>query len=191
LSTGWPRWKPSIFLGNDLVWLDDPANRGRYADLLLVRRVLTPKERLLVQVSPDPDRMLWSLWAAKEAAFKAVSRVHPGTVFSPSQFEVHPQRTGAQALVHWQSFSWPVVWTQGPDWVHAVVCDSRVGSVVERRGEGVDESVAVRELAIRSLAREGLTGVIEGRPPVFRSEAGEMPVSLSHDGPYVAVAFPR
>lgn len=159
---------------------------------MLVRRVLTPKERLLVQVSSDPDRTLWSLWAAKEAAFKGLSRQFPETVFSPILFEVDAYRTDAPALVVWGQKSWPVVWTQGPDWVHALVGDSSsVLSVVERCASGVNESEAVRDLALRSMGHEGYRGTLTGRPPVFVSADGEVPVSLSHDGPYAAVAFPR
>ncbi len=182
-----------ISVGNDLVWLEDPQNKGRYADLLLVRRVLTPKERLLVQVSADPDRMLWSLWAAKEAAFKVFCRDVSGTVFSPSRFEVDPGRPGTPASVAFGGRALGVAWLQGPDWVHALAAaDPASCFAVVEPWEGGDESRAVRDLALRVLREAGFApGTITGRPPVYRTADGDIPVSLSHDGPYAAVAFPR
>jgi hypothetical protein len=54
--------------------LTDPANRRKSANARFIERVFTPGEKDLILSSPDPDRTLWSLWACKEAAFKAVSR---------------------------------------------------------------------------------------------------------------------
>lgn len=179
---------PPLLLGNDLVWLADPANVGRSGDRALLDRVLTARERLMVQVSPDPDRMLWSLWAAKEAAFKAFGRHEPDLAFSPVRFEVVPVPQSKLATVTLGDRQAPVRWVQGPDWVHAVVAEGPVVDAVERRPEGVEESTHVRDLAVR-LA--GGRGTIGDRPPVWRFGVEARPVSLSHDGPYSAVVFPR
>lgn len=155
--------------------------------------MLTPKERLLVQVSADPDRMLWSLWAAKEAAFKALSREVPDLVFSPSRFEVDPGVQDASASVSFENRALGVVWLQGPAWVHALAsAEPQLCSAVVELWQGRDESRAVRDLALRALREAGFApGTIEGRPPVYRTVDAELPVSLSHDGPYAAVAFLR
>jgi phosphopantetheinyl transferase (holo-ACP synthase) len=155
--------------------------------------VLTAKERLLVQVSHDPDRMLWSLWAAKEAAFKALSRQNSAMVFSPVRLEVDPNPGGPTALVAFEGRTLSVIWTQGPGWVHAVVSSdqSLVKAEVERRVLPGDESEDVRRLAVQALRRAGYpAGSIEGSPPVYRWSTDQVLVSLSHDGPYAAVAFP-
>lgn len=135
--------------------------------------------------------MLWSLWAAKEATFKAVSREHPGTVFSPVRFEVLPEPGQNSATVVFRGIHVPVTWVQGPDWVHALAGEDLpgLGSAVEKGDAAEDESLAVRAFAARLLAGAG-AGRVEGRPPLFRLETGgDIPVSLSHDGPYLAVAF--
>jgi phosphopantetheine--protein transferase-like protein len=175
-------------IGNDLVWLADPQNLGRHADRLLLQRVLTPAERLLVTISADPDRMLWSLWAAKEAAYKAWSRDEPGAPFSPVSFEVVPEPRKKNATVRRGDWSIPVTWQQGPDWVHAVACDGPTLSRVEAHSPATDQSLAVRTLALVLAAEAGWgKGTIEERPPVFRGSDGTVhPVSLSHDGLYGA-----
>jgi len=60
-------------VGNDVVDLDDPANRGKSGDVRFLARVFTAAERELIARSAAPDSLLWALWAAKEAAYKAVS----------------------------------------------------------------------------------------------------------------------
>lgn len=178
-------------LGNDLVWLADPVNRGRSGDARLLKRVLTPAERLLVQISTDPDRMLWSLWAAKEAAFKAFVRDRGPSVFSPIAFEVVPQPQKNASTVRRPGWEVAVRWFQAAEYVHAVAASGATVVGVERRGVGVAESDHVRDLALRLALDQGWgRGAIEGHPPLFRPLEGEArPVSLSHDGPWGAVVY--
>lgn len=144
-------------------------------------------------MSDDPDRRLWSLWAAKEAVYKALRRADPGLVFSPARFAVEPETAAGRAVVTYGDHRVSVVWAQGPDWVHALAWTGTVKPVffVEKRPSGTAESDAVRGLAVRELVRAGYgPGKVEDRPPVYREDSGrEFPVSLSHDGPYSAVAF--
>lgn len=74
-------------VGNDVVDLRDPdasAEREPRFDA----RVFDEAERALIEQSSRPARTRWQLWACKEAAYKAVVRRAPQTVFSPSQFRV-------------------------------------------------------------------------------------------------------
>ena len=179
-------------VGNDIVWLGDPANVGRHADKKLLRRILTATERLLVAVAPEPDFMLWSLWAAKEAAYKAWAQGPGASLFSPGSMSVEfsPGEGAARVMKGGQSIS--VRWVRGPDWVHAVAAEDPAGVVLRSERSQGDPSLSVRELASRALIEAGgPEAVVRGRPPRF--EAGDadlgLPVSLSHDGPYIAVAF--
>lgn len=139
--------------------------------------------------------MLWSLWAAKEAAYKALSRGVDHLVFSPIQFEVLPDPGAGTATVTHGDQGLTAAWAQGPDWVHAWVSDDigRITTAVDRRPEAQDESSAVRALALRTLKALGAGGgTIEGRPPVFVGFNREpLALSLSHDGPWCAVALFR
>lgn len=54
--------------------MTDPANIRKSEDARFIERVFTPFEAGLIFSSPEPDQVLWSLWACKEAAFKAISK---------------------------------------------------------------------------------------------------------------------
>ena len=77
------------FVGNDIVDLTDPrvdraASQERFLD-----RIFTPPERAWADAADRRTRALWTLWAGKEAGFKAVSKAlgHP-PVFVHDRFEV-------------------------------------------------------------------------------------------------------
>ena len=81
-------------VGNDIVDLKEPGNRGKSGDDRFLGRVFTAEERGLIARAAAPDTRLWSLWAAKEAAYKAVSGGDPGgdqlSVCSiPRRYPVH------------------------------------------------------------------------------------------------------
>jgi hypothetical protein len=75
-------------VGNDVVDLSDrdadPATLHPRFDA----RVFSARELELLRASSRPVALRWRLWAAKEAAYKAVSKAYPGFVFSPSHFRV-------------------------------------------------------------------------------------------------------
>jgi len=143
----------------------------------------------LVAVAPVPDTLLWSLWAAKEAAYKAWSRNHPGP-FAPQRWSVDFDTQGGRALVYAGGPGIPIRWTHGPGWVHALAGDDTGVVVGVDRLDG-DASAAVRALATRVLKTEGgPVAAVDGVPPWFWIEGRRgPPVSLSHDGPWGAVAF--
>ncbi len=76
-------------VGNDVVDLHDPDNRGKSGDDRFLGRVFTAEERALIAGAAVPDRLLWSLWAAKEAAYKAVSGADPPPHTIPRRYPVH------------------------------------------------------------------------------------------------------
>ena len=88
-------------LGNDIVDLTDPRHSGKSGDVRFLRRVYSPREQDEIRSSENPDLALWIRWAAKEAAFKSVSKslgapptfIHP--TFQVSVF--HPEAPNDQA----------------------------------------------------------------------------------------------
>jgi len=120
-------------LGDDLVDLTRPRTRDRAGDTRLLERVLTEAERARVHErlrdARDPrgaDRLLWALWAAKEAAFKVhTQRRGAPPTFAHADYRVHgepPVEAGERRGV---GVAWPgggcrVALTQRPDTVHAV-----------------------------------------------------------------------
>ena len=75
-------------VGNDIVDLKETDNRGKSGDGRFIGRVFTPEERDGIVGSSCPDKLLWAFWAAKEAAYKAVSRDHPSIRSTPRSYSV-------------------------------------------------------------------------------------------------------
>lgn len=75
-------------VGNDIVDLKDPDNCGKSGDGRFIGRVFTPEEQARIGEAAFPDKLLWALWAAKEAAYKAVSRNDPSVCSTPRRYAV-------------------------------------------------------------------------------------------------------
>jgi len=85
-----------ISVGNDIVDLGSPLAGGKSRDTRFLRRVFTAEERRSIARSPSPDRALWSLWAAKETAYKAIMKGSPTVSSAPRRYPVvlEPQAGG-------------------------------------------------------------------------------------------------
>lgn len=90
-----------LFVGVDVVDLTGTRTRDRAADPRLTERVFTPRERERIQKADQPDQELWTLWAAKEAAFKVISKLNDRPpVFRHAAYEVvDPPGTPVSSLV--------------------------------------------------------------------------------------------
>jgi phosphopantetheine--protein transferase-like protein len=75
-------------VGNDIVDLKEPDNCGKSGDDRFLGRVFTPEERDRIVGAACPDKVLWAFWAAKEAAYKAVSRDEPSICSTPRRYFV-------------------------------------------------------------------------------------------------------
>ena len=80
-------------IGNDIVDLTSPDSIGKSRDRRFIARVFTPEEQEGIERSPTPDTTLWMFWAAKEAAFKAASKLKPGLSFIHRAFVVTQPRS--------------------------------------------------------------------------------------------------
>jgi len=74
--------------GNDIVDLNVPGTINRGKDERFLAKVLTCAENEVLKKCSDPDRFLWAFWAAKETAFKAVSKTVSGISSSPKRYPV-------------------------------------------------------------------------------------------------------
>jgi hypothetical protein len=192
-----------VNVGNDVVDLEDAETRLDGLHPRWEERVFGAAERRILDASPSRHLLHWALWAAKESAYKARKRIEPGTVFSPVEFEIElsglPPAQGGVATgraVHRGDVFGLEVRLDGAS-LHAVATSgseagSRVLSKVEE-GRG-DPGTSVRRLASRAigsaLGLDPLDLSIVGRPPVarLRETGGEIGVSLSHHGRFVAFA---
>ena len=202
-------------VGNDVVDLKDPENIGKSRDDRFLGRVFTAGERALIASVPSPDTLLWSLWAAKEAAYKAVSSADPAVCSIPHRYRVVLEAEDATRKI--VRLAGKVITPRGElvlvvavsaDWVHALAAGAeealkRLCRRVKRLegGKGaVNPSAFVRGALLREIACRldcpvGDLSVVKnpdglGAPRVlFRGELLAAEVSLSHDGRFAAFAF--
>ena len=64
-----------LIVGNDVVDLTDPKVLGKASGTRFLQRIFGEEERAAVVGAADPDLELWQRWAAKETAYKVVSKL--------------------------------------------------------------------------------------------------------------------
>jgi phosphopantetheinyl transferase (holo-ACP synthase) len=198
-------------VGNDIVDLAAPGNLGKSGDGRFCGRVFTAEERALIAGAVRPDALLWALWAAKEAAYKAVSRGDPAVCSIPRQYcvvletgntinrdsaPIYHREIGALSLF---ILAGKVITPRGElalrvaltaDWVHALAAES--AAAIERLcrcvkglcGAG-DPSAFVRRGLLREIAR--FLGCAAGDLSVVKDPGGPgAPGVLFHGRPLAA-----
>ncbi|MBK7552846.1 MAG: 4-phosphopantetheinyl transferase family protein [Syntrophaceae bacterium] len=69
-------------------WICRIPATGKEPGSPLPQRAFRPSERDRIAGSENPDREMWTLWAAKEAAYKALSKSFPSLSSVPRLFSV-------------------------------------------------------------------------------------------------------
>ncbi len=190
-------------IGNDVVDLGDrptvtPRHRERF-----IQRVCSQSEQALLAREGASDRLLYSLFAAKEAAFKVVCKLGPVPVFAHRKFVVSDDLRS----VTYGDWTLQLELDVDGERVHAVASTffPPPRGTVARLQPGADQSVAARALlkgvvsrtfgcsvaqldVVREPAPERWDGF--GPPRVLLGGAPlPLDVSLSHDGGFVACAI--
>ncbi|MFW6206519.1 MAG: 4'-phosphopantetheinyl transferase superfamily protein, partial [Gemmatimonadota bacterium] len=94
---------------------------GKSRDRRFVERVFTFEEAVVIYDAAEPDRAVWTAWAAKEAAFKVVSKLMGDPPpFRHSAFHYSPKRR-----VTYQGTEIPVRIEERPDRVHVLAWHPR------------------------------------------------------------------
>lgn len=199
-------------VGNDIVDLEATGNPGKSGDSRFLGRVLTEKERRLMAGAERPDALLWAFWAAKEAAYKAISRGDPSVCSIPHRYGVVLEKgstTGTEPLCTGMVITprgeLALRIAFGEDRIHALAAGSeavldRLCLYVENLNGIGDPSIPIRERLLEEIARliECAAGELsfakERRGPgaplvLFRGRPLAAEVSLSHDGRFAAFAF--
>ncbi len=191
-------------LGNDVVDLRDPESRP--VSPRFDARVFCDAERRALDASRDRHRQRCRLWAAKEAAYKAVVARHAETIFSPPRFRVDLDEDASSGGVETPAGPVGVRVTERDGAVHAVACDEGSDALFEMTrldapGEGATHSagdapgLAVRRFATERIARSlaldpsSLEIRKRGRVPELWVEGRRhAALSLSHHGGVVGFA---
>jgi phosphopantetheine--protein transferase-like protein len=88
-----------MHVGNDVVDLNTPGTKDKIKDNRFLHKVLTPDEKQAVLSAKDAGRYLWAFWAAKEAAYKAVSKHYPHATAAPRRYSVVLTANAASAAL--------------------------------------------------------------------------------------------
>ena len=103
-------------VGNDVVDLRHPRCQGKSRDRRFLERVFSFEEALVIYESGDPDRAVWRAWAAKEAAFKVVSKL----MGDPPPFQHSAFQFSPEGRVTYRGTEIPVRIEERPDRIHAL-----------------------------------------------------------------------
>jgi len=194
-----------LLVGNDIVDLRDAESQPEALHSRFDSRVFTPVEREALMVAASPHALRWTLWAAKESAYKIAKKLDSGARFLWREFSTHPTGEGRYVVVY-ASHHFDVRVDRTEEWVHAVAtfasadprsAHGRVQAGIEGLG---DLNTDVSQTA-RNVARAALGSLIELPPsqiqvvsdrgiPVAGWQNRRLPVdlSLSHHGRFVAWA---
>jgi len=164
--------------------LNTPEARGKSSDARFVKKVLTPDEQRAVRRSSCSDRLLWTFWAAKETAYKAVSKKYPDISSAPSRYDVvldlaenmSSITNWTPGLVHTPKGPVPVRVMHHAEYVHCIGGYSRSGNLdsMEWGIGGIDlrsvsddfmHSFSEREsFIVRRLAASKIAEILRCRP---------------------------
>jgi phosphopantetheinyl transferase len=133
-----------LHVGIDVVDLRHPRCAGKADDERFTSRVLSDTEMGALAVADDANITLWRLWAAKEAAYKVVSKVRGAPPpFVHASFEVEPPGTFSKdsfGRVRWEELRVIVHWHQEPGRIAAPAWDGAATDVpVEWAWGAVDD----------------------------------------------------
>lgn len=184
-------------LGNDVVDLSDAETFESALHPRFDARVFAAPERALLAQARDRSALRWSLWAAKEAAFKAARRLDPALPFHPRAFVVE------RGLVRHAARRFRVrAWRSGP-LIHAVAelaalpasgalarsCALPPGASPGAAARALARALAARLLGADPAELEIVSG--EGRVPQLlrRGAASGLALSLSHHGRFAGCAL--
>ncbi len=186
-----------------MVDLGDPAIADHHENERFVARVCTNEERARVAAADDPRALLWTLFAAKEAAYKVVVKLGRAPGFAHRKFEISPDATS----VRYGDLELHLSVDSNAERIHAIASTGTepVTSAATPTPPGEHPGVAARRLLCEALAEQlqcepGELEVVRprvpaswdgfGPPRVHRAnEPIDADVSLSHDGRFVAFAL--
>lgn len=184
-------------LGNDVVDLSDAETLESTLHPRFDARVFSAPERALLARAADRRALRWSLWAAKEAAFKAARRLDPALCFHPRAFVVE------RGLVRHAARCFRVRIARSGVLIHAVAelaevpasgalarsCTVAPGASPGAAARALARSVAARLLGADPAELEIVPGA--GRAPrlLHRGAASGLALSLSHHGRFAGCAL--
>jgi hypothetical protein len=206
-------------IGNDIVSLNGLGVRQKSANIRFLNRVFTPNEQRLIRCSDEPDRVLWSLWAAKETAYKVLSKKYENITSAPLRYEITPAVGDSATSYPFDSGAVAAPGDRvlfrlvsGEDFVHCIGTDAAECLDSIRWGvrrldirDRSEENPAYESRMVRQAAAEGIASFFDmdpqdvdiqrsrqrerSNPPVAYLQGNQMPGDLSLSHDCPFVAF--
>ncbi len=197
-----------MMVGNDIVDITAPYAASKAYDERFLARVFNHEEKDCIKKSFNPTLTLWSIWSAKETAFKIAKKQNSKTIFCHKAFCVHnpPQRYGKHNghVTHHERI-YAVHWDANCRHVHCVGA-SHDGEVYFCIAP-LDEEFEDQSIKVRLLAKQILSNVFQKKANIVRAQEGtrlgppsfvsntdsidDIDLSLSHDGNFIAATVGR
>lgn len=189
-----PAAAAAAVVGNDVVDLRDPDACRTVLHARFDARAFDADERgwIAAASAAAAHRRRWALWAAKEAAHKALRQQRPELGFAPGHYRVRLAEDGRGHVRRGADVLAVAVWI-GAEWVHAVASRGEPSALpsgvarLDTLGE-TDPSRAVRRLLARSLTGAEVRLERTDRIPRLWFGGRRVAASLSHHGRFVAFA---
>jgi len=122
-----------LLLGNDIVDLNEAGVTGKSHRARFVERVFSREEKSAISVSENPDLTLWMFWAAKETAFKIISKITGPPVFSHKKFRTTFRKQISQSKskfeVVYDARQFQIELTTDINYIHAVGAHANTGEL--------------------------------------------------------------
>lgn len=203
-------------VGNDIVDIGAPGAKNKSSNQRFTAKILTLDEARAVRCDRRPDAVLWALWAAKETAYKTISKSFPGASSAPLKYRVMMEQGNSTGMVETPYGNVAVKFFFHETHINCIGIDGTIKDLdLVLWGYGpancpenaplspsMRESAAARALAIGHIARHcGINAhAMEIKndlhahgtgPPVLyvNGKRGMIDISLSHDERFAAYAF--
>lgn len=122
-----------LLLGNDIVDLNEAGVTGKSHRARFIERVFSREEKSAISVSENPDLTLWMFWAAKETAFKIISKITGPPVFSHKKFRTtfrkQISKSKSKFEVVYDARQFQIEVTTDINYVHAVGAHANTGEL--------------------------------------------------------------
>ena len=190
-------------VGNDVVDIRHPLCQPDAIHPRFDTRAFSAREIALIAATEKAHQMRWSLWAAKESAFKALRKLDSRIRFIPRDFAV--QLSGGRAEVSHRLGRFGVWLDHTDQWVHALASQAGEKPGFRLDGDSLAAAGSTEEglgERVRRLASSALGGLLEVTPSeieivsvdrvprcLWRGDPLPYDLSLSHDGRFVSCAW--
>lgn len=143
-------------IGNDVVDLKDIDSTDILSNTRFIQRVFTPEEQSAINNSRNSLQTLWTFWAMKESAFKALSAHIPDLMFQWKRFQCDIDFH----IVTYDSYALPVKSMITDEYIH-IQCG---GKILNDNNDAYEKLIAYGQELIRYAYTVSLYGYLLQRP---------------------------